>query len=130
MWFATETQWTANLEPRWHQWLKKRGRFLVPLQKQMCRRGPNFGSIFRPPFFRMYADFLSSAANHMKANTTLQLDLSLAQTCCPEGKKTVRMTLDESGIRLWPGAVLGTIACNSKLNGGKQLLTNASLRHQ
>ena len=107
-----ECEFRAPVAPMVEQ---KRGRFLVPLQVKCFVAGPILGPFSGPLFFRMYADFLSSAANHMKANLTLQLDLSLAQTCCPEGKKTVRMTLDESGIRLWPGAVLSTIACHSKL---------------
>lgn len=102
---------------------------MVPLQQNCLLAGPILGP-FSGPLFRMYPDFLSSAANHMQANATLQLDRFLAETCCPEGKTTLRINLDESSIRLWPGAVLGTIACKSILDKHQQLVTNISLRHQ
>ena len=66
----------------------------------------------------------------MKANATLQLDRFLAETCCPSGKRTLRINVDESSIRLWPGGVMGTIASRDILNRQKQLVCNISLRHQ
>ena len=66
----------------------------------------------------------------MKANATLQLDRFLAETCCPTGRRTLRINMDESSIRLWPGAVKGTIATKNMLQNTKELVCNISLRRQ
>lgn len=51
VWPGTQTQWNANLEPLWHQWLNKKGAvFWYPFKSNVLSRA-QFWVHFPAPFF-------------------------------------------------------------------------------
>lgn len=60
----------------------------------------------------------------------MQCDRFLAVGCCPEGQVALRLNLDESSLKLWPGAIPGTVAAEPGAGSRVEVLTNVSLRAQ
>lgn len=89
--------------------------------------GPNLGSGKRPPFFRDGAPLFRKWG---QAEATLQWDRFLAETACPSGQQPLRLNLDESSVKLWPGARKGVLADKSRAWRRLRFETGVSLRAQ
>ena len=109
---------------------KKKGAvFGAPLLSTRGVAAPILGP-FSGPLFLPLGERGRDSGGTSEAQATLQVDRFLAVKCCPPGQTTLRINIDESSIRLWPGADPGTIAASAKGGARREVIANVSLRGQ
>ena len=109
---------------------KNRGPFS---EAPSCRRveaRPRFWVHFPAPLFWRLDVREQIQGGTAEAEATLQVDRFLAVKCCPAGQAPLRINIDESSIRLWPGADPGTIAASGQEGARREVIANVSLRGQ
>lgn len=107
-----------------------RGPFSEPPSYPGREARPRFGDQFPDLFFCTGNPRKMILGSLAEAEATLQVDRFLTVKCCPPGQATLRINIDESSIRLWPGADPGTIAASTKGVPRREVVANVSLRGQ
>ena len=108
---------------------KKGAVFGAPLLSTRGVAAPILGP-FSGPLFLPLGERGRDSGGTSEAEATLQVDRFLAVKCCPSGQTPLRINIDESSIRLWPGADPGTIAASAKGGARREVIANVSLRGQ